>query len=119
MPLIGFLSSRSCLYSWKAWLMLRSRASRRWGTWMATTIAAGTAWSPSRTGTMAWIMSPLSSSWTVVISWPESACRTCSLLASRVGTVASTGFLTCTSSCPSRLKTVMAATPRRSCCSVR
>ena len=46
MPLIGFLSRRSCLYSWKAWLMLRSRASRRWGTWMATTIAAGTAWSP-------------------------------------------------------------------------
>ncbi len=118
MPLIGFLRSRSCLYSWKAWVMLRSRASRRWVTWMATTIAAATC-SPSRIGTMAWIMSPLSSSWTVVISCPPSACLTCSLLASRVGTLASTGFLTWTSSCPSRLKMVMAATPRRSCCSAR
>ena len=43
MPLIGFFSSRSCLYSWNAWLMLRSRASSRWGTWMATTIAPTTA----------------------------------------------------------------------------
>ena len=32
--------------------------------------------------------------------------------------MASTGFLTWTSSCPSRLKMVIAATPSRSCCSV-
>src|SRR4029453_17542454 len=42
--------------------MLRSRFSSRWGTWMATTMAAATDWSASRIGTIAWIMSPLSNS---------------------------------------------------------
>ena len=99
MPLMGFFKSLSCLYSWKAWLMPRSRASSRCGTWIPTTITpAGP--SPPRTGTTAWIMSPLSSSWTVVISWPASAWRMCSRFVSRNAMAPRPGFLTCASSCP-------------------
>ncbi len=69
--------------------------------------------SPSRIGTTAWIMSPLSSSWTVVISWPASAWRMCSWFVSRgrARDGPRPGFLTCTSSCPWRLKTVIGGDP--------
>ncbi len=59
MPLMGFFRSLSCLYSWKAWLMPRSRASSRCATWIATTRTPTTCSSAARMGATAWIMSPL------------------------------------------------------------
>ena len=87
MPLSGCLSSRSCLYSWKDWLMPRRRDSSRCVTKLPTTSEPTTPRSVLLMGTMAWIMSPLSSSWTVVTSCPASPCLSCSLFTDFVGTL--------------------------------
>src|SRR4029453_9790445 len=108
MPLMGFFSSLSCLYSWKAWLMPRRGFSRRWATWMETTRLPITSRSRSRPGPTAWILSPFSSSCTVVTSWPPSPCAILPWAMARVPTEPMAGSFTCRTSLLFRSKRVIA-----------
>src|SRR2546426_3702630 len=76
MPLIGVRRSLSCLYSWNACEMPRTRASSRSETCVATTTTPATRGSAPRgcdqMGMKASMRSPDDSSRTVVTSWPAS-----------------------------------------------
>ena len=102
MPLMGCRRSLSCLYSWNAWAIPRTCASRRWGRWIATTAAPTTrGGSPgASTGTIPWTRSPLEISRRVESSRPASAIRTCSEFTTVSSDGTRTGSFTCTISWP-------------------
>ena len=81
MPLIGCLRSLSCLYSWNAWVIPRTCASSRWGTWIADHDRADDARRVARRQHRHHRLDQVAVveiSRTVVSSWPASAMRTCS-----------------------------------------